>query len=149
MNKKNYILMIILIFIDQITKILMINKRIVIIPNVLNFTYIKNPGVAFGIGKGYINLIIIINLLILVFIAIFLFKNSNKIKYTIPYCLIISGGISNLIDRIFRGYVIDFIDINLFNFPCFNIADICIVLELFLAYVKFINKICQLHKIMI
>ena len=45
-----------------------------------------------------------------------------------PYILILSGSIGNLIDRVFRGYVIDFIDVNLFNFPNFNIADIAITL---------------------
>ena len=138
MNKKNYILIIILILIDQITKIIMINKQIVIIPNVLNFTYIQNTGGAFGIG--YINLITILNFLVLVSLLIFLLKNIDKIKYIIPYCLIISGGTSNLIDRIFRNYVIDFIDVNLFNFPTFNIADICIIIGLFLVVVAVLKQ---------
>ena len=124
--------------IDQITKIIMINKQIVIIPNVLNFTYIQNTGGAFGIG--YINLITILNFLVLVSLLIFLLKNIDKIKYIIPYCLIISGGTSNLIDRIFRNYVIDFIDVNLFNFPTFNIADICIIIGLFLVVITVLKQ---------
>ena len=43
--------------------------------------------------------------------------------------MVISGGLSNLIDRIFRGHVVDYIDINqIFNYPVFNIADICVVI---------------------
>lgn len=47
--------------------------------------------------------------------------------------MIISGGLSNLIDRLSRGYVIDYIDINqIFNYPVFNIADICVVIGVIL-----------------
>ena len=55
--------------------------------------------------------------------------------------LILAGGIGNLIDRIFRGYVIDFIDINLFNFPNFNIADMSIVIGVIIIFIMIINSI--------
>ena len=55
-------------------------------------------------------------------------KDRIDIKTSTSLLLIISGGISNLIDRIFRGGVVDFIDISqVINFPKFNLADICIV----------------------
>ena len=53
--------------------------------------------------------------------------------------MIVSGGTSNLIDRIFRGYVVDYIDINqIFNYPIFNIADISVVLGVILLIIYLI-----------
>ena len=56
--------------------------------------------------------------------------------------MILGGGISNLIDRLFRGFVIDYLDINyLFKYPIFNLADICIVIGVFLIIMSlFFNK---------
>ena len=112
--------------IDQITKYTLMGKNLTIIPNILNFTYTENTGVAFGIGANNIFLTIIVNIIVLGVIIDCIRKNQTDFKILIPLVLIFSGGVGNLIDRIFRGYVIDFIDINLFNFPNFNIADICI-----------------------
>jgi signal peptidase II len=132
MNKKkiSIIIGIIIILIDQITKIILANKNIIIIPNILKFSYTENRGVAFGIGTGNIIIIILANIIILGIIIRFLKEKQEQINFKILFVLImiLSGGISNLIDRIFRGYVIDYIDINLFNFPNFNIADISITL---------------------
>ena len=117
---------IIIVFLDQITKYTLMGKNLTIIPNILNFTYTENTGVAFGIGANNIFLTIIVNIIVLGVIIDCIRKNQTDFKILIPLVLIFSGGVGNLIDRIFRGYVIDFIDINLFNFPNFNIADICI-----------------------
>ena len=58
------------------------------------------------------------------------FEKNAKLGMT----LIIAGGIGNLIDRVFRGYVVDYIDISeLFNYPVFNFADICIVVGVILV----------------
>lgn len=67
-------------------------------------------------------------------------KNYKEINNLVKIFLlmIISGGISNLIDRLFRGYVVDYIDINqIFGYPIFNIADICVVIGViaFIAYI--------------
>lgn len=138
MNKKHFILGIVIIIIDQIVKGLMINKYATIIPGILNFTYTKNIGAAFGIGTPTIVLIVNIVLVIGIIIAIMKFK--NLITNYIPVTLLLAGGIGNLIDRIFRGYVIDFIDVNLFDFPNFNIADICIVFGVIVIIYEIIKK---------
>ena len=126
MKRKYYIFAIIIILMDQISKMLLIGKKITIIPYILNFTYTENTGLAYSIGNR--NIAIILSTILILSIIYFIIKEKNKIKSYIPYILIISGSIGNLIDRIFRGYVIDFIDANIFNFPNFNIADICIVI---------------------
>ena len=126
MNLKHYIIGIIIIIVDQLSKILIINKNKSIIPNFLEFNYTQNTGGAFGIGR--MNLILIINILIIIGIIVFLIKENKKVTNYIPFVILLSGSIGNLIDRLFRGYVIDFIDINIFNFPNFNIADVCILI---------------------
>lgn len=133
MNKKKIgiIIVAVIILLDQLTKMLMINKQLTIIPNLLEFTYTENTGVAFGIANSEIFLIILVSILILGIIVKFIKETQTDKNILLSLYFIIAGGISNLIDRIFRGYVIDFIDINILNFPNFNIADICITLGVF------------------
>lgn len=130
-NKIGIVITIVIILLDQLTKILMINKQLTIIPNLLEFTYTENTGVAFGIANSKIFLIILLSILILGIIVKFIKETQTDKNILLSLYFIIAGGISNLIDRIFRGYVIDFIDINILNFPNFNIADICITLGVF------------------
>ena len=125
MKLKHYIIGIIIVIIDQLSKMLIINKNISIIPSILEFNYTQNTGGAFGIGR--INFILIISIIIIIGIIVFLIKEKKKITIYIPFILLLSGSIGNLIDRIFKGYVIDFIDINILDFPNVNIADISIV----------------------
>ena len=127
--KKYIIIGIIIVFLDQLSKVLIINKNITIIPSLLSFTYTKNYGGAFSIGKFQV--VTILSIAIIIGILVFLLIKNNEIKNYTPYILILSGSIGNLIDRLSRGYVIDFININLFNFPSFNIADMCIVFGIF------------------
>ena len=75
--------------------------------------------------------VIIANIVVICTLIYFLIKNYKKIGKLVKISLImvISGGLSNLIDRIFSGHVVDYIDINqIFNYPVFNIADICVVI---------------------
>lgn len=127
----------IIVIIDQLSKILMINKEFIIIPNLLKFSYVENTNGAFGIGEKYI--ILIFSIIIIVGIIIYLLKENRKINNYIPYILIFFGSIGNLIDRIFRGYVIDFIDINIFKFPTFNLSDISIVIGTLLLIFEIIK----------
>ena len=133
MKKIHYIiiiLFIILLLLDQVSKILCINKDINVIPNVLSFTYTENTGGAFGIGSGNIVTFIFTNIVVLGIIIKFMINQKDNIDdfTNILLTVILAGGIGNFIDRLFRGYVIDFIDITgIINFPRFNLADIYIV----------------------
>ncbi|MGN1301978.1 MAG: signal peptidase II [Clostridia bacterium] len=80
-------------------------------------------------------MIIIANIAIICILLYFLIKRYKNISNLIKVSLImiISGGLSNLIDRLSRGYVVDYIDINqIFDYPVFNIADICVVIGVIL-----------------
>ena len=127
---------VIIVVIDQMVKISLIDKDLTIIPNFLNLTYTENTGAAFGIGTN--NIILIFSIIMVM--ALIYYIKAKKIDNQIPYMLIISGAIGNMIDRIFRGFVIDYIDVNLFNFPNFNIADICIVIGFLLLLIIFFKK---------
>lgn len=151
MNKKKIISIVIgiaIIVSDQLTKMALINKNITLIPNLMEFTYTKNTGAAFGIGSNNIIMVIIVNVIILGFIIKFLKDNSKKVDFSIivSLVLILSGAIGNLIDRLFRGFVIDFIDINVFNFPNFNIADISIVLGIFVLIIVITKSVIMENK---
>ena len=131
---------IILLLIDQISKILVvklidINSSIELIKNFFYLTYTHNTGAAFSILTDKRIFLILIAVIILIVIFNYLRKNKTESKIEkIAFSLIIGGSIGNLLDRIVRGYVIDFLDFKIFgyNFPIFNLADTFIVIGVFL-----------------
>ena len=128
------IICIILIIIDQSSKILIKNYMdddINIISDFIVITKLENEGMAFGINKKNIGNIIITTILL---IAIIKYNMNKKIVFFLS--LIIAGGCSNLIDRIFKGAVFDFIKIG--SFPVFNLADCFIVIGWFCFVINFI-----------
>ena len=125
---------IILIVIDQIIKFFVFSKKldlpINLINNILDLNYVENFGIAFGMAKGGLIAFIAINVIIIGIMFYFLFFQKEELSKIKAICLTIisAGGIGNLIDRIFRGYVIDYIDFSkIVSFPVFNFADILIV----------------------
>lgn len=120
------------------------------IRGILNFTYVENTGGAYGIGSNNIVTFIVINVIIISVFMKFIISRINEIniKELSAMSLIIAGGIGNLIDRIFRGYVIDFIDINpVFKYPVFNIADICVVVGCIIIAIDLIVNTIKSRKI--
>lgn len=135
--KKKYIIIIsiisFLVLFDQVSKIIVVNRfdvgdSIVLINNFLSFLYVKNTGAAFGFLSGNIILFILITIFLLYYLIHEIKKKDISQLSIFSYLLIISGALGNLIDRIFRGYVVDYISFTLFNneMPIFNFADICI-----------------------
>ncbi len=110
--KKFFIIAILIVLLDQITKFLLTNKHF----GIINYT--TNTGAAFSLFQGYTLFLTIISVLVAIFIF-FLAKKHKKLH--IPLSFIFGGTIGNLIDRIFLGYVRDFIDLKIW--PIFNIAD--------------------------
>lgn len=134
--KMGLIIFVILLVIDQISKIIAINTNvnITIIDNILNFKLIFNKGIAFGIGQGKnIGTFVVTNIIVLGIIIRFIWLQKERID-ALTMCslfIILAGGAGNFIDRLFRGQVVDFIEVfpNI-HFPIFNIADICIVIRM-------------------
>lgn len=141
-------LSIILFLIDQISKLLVvklidINSSIELIKNFFYLTYTHNTGAAFSILTGQRILLILIAVIILVLIFNYLIKNKVEGKLDrLVFSLIIGGSLGNLIDRIIRGYVVDFIEVKIFgyNFPIFNLADTFIVIGVFLLLIITITR---------
>ena len=110
----------------------------------LDLTHIHNFGVAFGLFSGLISpwIIIILGLLIVTFIF-YLMKSASDMFEEWGLLIIISGALSNIIDRIFNGYVIDFIyfHYNDFFWPAFNFADICITIGIVMIIINILRKI--------
>ena len=112
----------------------------------LNFTYIRNEGIAFGIYfEGAETIFIVLPILITIYLFYLLKNEEFQDKFSqIALFLIIAGAVGNIIDRIFRGYVVDFIDFHLngMHWYVFNIADSSVTIGLiFLLYSSIIiNK---------
>ena len=140
-----FFISIFIFLIDQFTKYLMFyNTKIFINKDFLLFKldFVKNYGAAFNIFSG--------NRIFLSFISIFFSitlihlilreKTSNVLKIY-SYSLILGGTLGNGLDRIMKGFVVDFINLNIINFPVFNIADLSINIGfIVLLYSIFKNK---------
>ncbi len=119
--------------VDQLTKILLFQKSVEVIPGVLRFEYQSNYGMAWGfLGdvKGAtialtIFSVIAVGLLIFAFIK---WRKSMPRFMQLSLALVISGAVGNLIDRVFIGYVRDFIQTEFISFPTFNVADAAITI---------------------
>lgn len=129
--KKSYLFVILLIFVDQLSKILVLNflnNEIVFIENFFSFLFVKNIGAAFGLFGGNMILLIAITFCLICYLFYDIKKNINNKLNVFFSSLVLAGAFGNLIDRIVHGYVIDFISFTLFGrqMPVFNIADICV-----------------------
>ena len=138
-------LSIIIILIDQFTKYLIFsNYKTFINKDFLLFRldFVKNYGAAFNIFSGsriFLSFISIVFSILIIYLM--LRKNNSNSIELYSYSFILGGTIGNGIDRIFRGFVIDFINLNIINFPIFNIADISINIGFFfLTYSILKNK---------
>lgn len=127
------------IIIDQLTKWLiemnLYKSEITLIDNLLDFTYVENYGVAWGVFNQYDTLLKVIIPIFIAIIVIFLIKSNLTDFESISGSLIVGGAIGNYIDRLIRGYVIDFIDFKIW--PVFNFADICIVVGCMMLIIAF------------
>ncbi len=109
--------------------------QIQLIPNVLSLYYHQNYGAAWGIFQGKRWFLLAITAVVLggLIAGVLLKKFQGRVMLT-AMCLIIGGGVGNLIDRTFNpgGYVVDYIYFEPINFPIFNFADCCVVCGTFL-----------------
>ncbi len=146
MNKKTFIIAIVILIIDQLTKSLLeiylkLNQSIVIIKNFLAITLVHNTGGAWSILNKHSYILIIFSVIALILLFRFMITFKKNTRNSIAFALTISGIISNLADRIFLGYVRDFLDFTIFNYdyPIFNIADVAIVIGVILLIIAIIK----------
>lgn len=129
------LLIVLLIVFDQFTKKLAVSKLMgkpsfIILKNVLEFDYLENRGVAFGMLQGQKIFILLAGFIFIAALMFFMIKMPQGRKYTILHIIlsfVIAGGAGNIIDRVSLGYVIDFISFVLIDFPIFNVADCYVV----------------------
>ncbi len=145
---KKLILLTLLIFLDFFSKYIVVTNifqnQFIKINEYLDIVYVKNFGVSFGLFAGLISpwILVVIGLLVVIFIYYLMISSSDKIE-KMGLLIIISGAISNIIDRILNGYVIDFIYLNYSGlyWPAFNFADIYITLGIMMILSSFFRKI--------
>ena len=134
------ILSVVLIVIDQMTKLMAIHglmnqQPFVILDGILELHYLENRGAAFGILQGKKAFFIIFTILVLAFIAyIYLKRIPDEKQFRLLYgicILFFAGALGNFIDRVFRNYVVDFFYFKLIDFPIFNVADIYVTVAAF------------------
>lgn len=129
---------------DQITKLWVLHslrlvESVPLIEGVFHLTYVENRGAAFGIfqNQRWIFIVLTIAVVLLVLYAVYIRKFQNKM-FLVCGALVCGGAVGNLIDRIFRGVVVDMFDFRLIHFPVFNVADICVCVGVILAGVYYI-----------
>ncbi len=142
-----------LVIADQLTKSVIadsfyLGETVAVIPRVLNFTYIQNKGAVFGILKDHPWVFNTATIICVVVALVLLVTGRIKKKmYIWATCLIIAGGIGNMIDRLSLKYVVDFIEVKFIYFPyIFNIADCCVVIGCSLIALRLIIEIIEEKK---
>ena len=141
-----FIIIALILVADQLVKYLVqsameLNQSIPLIDGIFHITYIHNYGAAFSILQNKTVFLIIIQVVVITGILIYLIKkrNTEHSIMLLSLSLIVAGGFGNLIDRILKGYVVDFLDLRVW--PIFNVADIsvCVGCGLMVLYVLFIE----------
>ncbi len=142
MNKKTYVIAIFILLFDQISKSLIeiyfkLNESFVIVKDFFNITVAHNTGGAWSILNNHSYLFIVFSVIALIVLIRFMFQFKNNLRNNIAFACTVAGIMSNLADRLFLGYVRDFLDFKIlgYDYPIFNIADIAIVVGVLLLIV--------------
>ncbi len=134
---KAFLLGIIMIFVDQYTKYLAVRflkpaGAVSLIKGVLELRYLENRGAAFGMLQNRQWIFVVAACVCLIACSWFGLRLAAENRHpAIRICLafLAAGAAGNLIDRVSRGFVVDFIYFSLIRFPIFNVADICVTLS--------------------
>lgn len=129
--------LVLLIAFDQLTKIAVIKNFVLgeekeIIKNVFSLEYIRNTGAAWGMFPNGTVFFAVFSTIVCILLFILYMKIPKEKKYTILSVVVltlIAGAVGNLIDRVFRHFVVDFFYFKLIDFPVFNVADIYVTVS--------------------
>lgn len=145
-----------LVALDQFVKLqvmthIPVGEHVPFLPYLVDLTYVRNTGAAFSIFSEHTWILAGISLVMSVLLGWCLWKGIpfQKPLGRLTVTLLLAGAVGNLIDRAFRGYVVDMFNVLFMDFAVFNVADICIVLGGFAAfayYVLFASKLEELHE---
>ncbi|MBD3203957.1 signal peptidase II [Candidatus Woesearchaeota archaeon] len=140
LNKINFFFLAFIIVLDQVSKFLIryfleVGDSVPVIKDFFHITYVTNSGATWGLFSGNNFLFIIISVLVIVFF-ILEYRNLPEPKYI--FGIILGGIFGNLIDRIFLGHVVDFIDFRFW--PVFNVADSAISVGVFVFVLMYVKK---------
>lgn len=119
-----------------------------VIKSILQFSYYENDGAMMGMMSGKTITMTVLAIVCLGVITFVIF--SGKVRFGIDYCCIVlmmSGGLGNIIDRIFRGYVIDYIEVLFVDFYIFNFADCLVTCAAAVMIGNQIYEILKEHKV--
>lgn len=124
-----------LILLDQGTKLWALSSlksihNMTVIEGFLDLTFVENRGVAFGMFSGKRWLILLLTAAIAGMLLYFYHSLPRRKEYApvrASIVLVLAGAVGNIIDRLFRGYVVDFFEFTFFEWPVFNVADIYVV----------------------
>ena len=122
-----------LVAVDQLVKYLVMTniapgEHVPFLPHILELTYVTNTGAAFSIFSEHTWLLALVSLVMSVVLALALWKGLFKHPLgKLTLTLLLAGAVGNLIDRAFRGFVVDMFNVLFMNFAVFNVADICVV----------------------
>ena len=137
-NRLFWIVAIASLILDQVTKYLIVQNftaigdTLPIWEQVFHFTYVENTGAAFSFFQGGASWLRWLSLLVsLGLIAMAWFGSRLQTNEQLGYGFILAGALGNGIDRFLFGYVVDFLDFRLINFPVFNLADVSINIGIF------------------
>ena len=114
------------------------NMRIPVIGEKVTFTFLENRGAAWGVMQGKVNFFVIFTALLIVLFLFLVARTPSERKYApllVTFLMLIGGAFGNLYDRIFQGYVTDFISFDLIHFPVFNVADIFVTCSFILLMI--------------
>lgn len=137
------VLSIFILIVDIMTKLVAeLNLRSVdTIPlwnNVFHLTYVENRGIAFGMFSDARLVFIVISILVLAALAVLYSKIGFRTRWLkVGTALIYGGAIGNLMERLAKGYVVDFLDFRLIHFPVFNVADIAVCVGAVMLMIHF------------
>ena len=133
---------------DQIIKFIVdgniaLNEHIDVIPGVVSLTHIRNAGAAWSMMEGKTWFLVLMPIAVIAAALVYMYRHRSGSKLMmVSLALVMGGGIGNLIDRVRMHEVIDYIKCELFDFPIFNLADICVVVGaiMFCVYMMFFEE---------
>ena len=144
------VLVVALVVLDQVVKFLVranipLGGDVPFLPHILQLTYVQNTGAAFSLLEEHTWILTIVSLVVSVLLVVLLAKKVFSRPFAMAaLSMVLAGAVGNLIDRAFRGFVVDMFNVLFMRFAVFNVADICVVvggIGLALYYILLADKL--------